>query len=103
MTFRKTFKPTLDEQLENHLKYYTLCLDLYKNEDCSTCKHSEIKDTWHWNGLKDFYIKCNLDNNTLEKCVMYECSDNLKKDAFNRIKNFILENYDKSYSVNNPS
>lgn len=96
MIFRKTFKPTLDEQLENHLKYYALCLNLYKNKNCSTCKHSEIKDTMCWNGLKDFYIECKFDNSTLEKCTKYECSDNLKKDAFNRIKIFILEEYNKS-------
>lgn len=97
MIFRKTFKPTWDEQLENHLKYYALCLDLYENKDCSTCKYYEIKDAVCWNGLKDLYIECKLDSsNTLEKCTKYEYSDDLKKEAFNQIKIFILEKYNKN-------
>lgn len=88
--FRRTFKPTKNEQLENELFYYHLLMLSKEMKDCSTCKNKKIEEFYCIGGVKDIEVKCkyNLQNDICEK---YEYDDIAVKEIISNIKKICKE------------
>lgn len=89
-SFRRTFKPTKEEQLENNLFCYHLLMSSKEMKNCSTCKNKKTKEFYCVGGVKDIEVECkyNLQNNTCEK---YEYDDIAVKEVVNNIKEICKE------------
>lgn len=93
MKFRRAFKPTMDERLDDHLRFYALILDGYENKWCTTCTHRRIEECKMWNGLVDYDLMCSNNEDVTLGCDKYEKDLSVKEDVFNTIKDFILNEY----------
>ena len=92
VSFRKTFKPTFEEELKNYLYLYHLSLKAYENKECSTCKHCFYNEELHIGGIIDHREECMLNENNVNKdCKEYIVDEKHKNDIFNIIKEFVLE------------
>jgi len=91
--FRRIFKPTMDERLKDHLRFYRLIIDGYEHKWCTTCIHRENEEYEMWNWLKDYDLICSQNKDTTSKCDKYEKDLSVEEDVFKMIKDFILNEY----------
>lgn len=93
--FRRAFKPTMDERLKDHLKFYRLIINGYEHKCCATCINRKYEEYEMWNGLKDYDLMCKQHEDNTSKCSKYEKDLSVEEDTFKMIKNFILNEYEE--------
>lgn len=84
--FRRTFKPTKRERIEDCMYLYHLYLNSKSNKHCTTCKYRKLEEYYCIGGVKDCHLECELGLETdKDFCDKYE----LDKEPFNEIIDLI--------------
>lgn len=89
-SFRRTFKPTKEEQLEDSLFHYHLLMLSKENHSCSTCKNRTYSEFYCVGGVRDFEIICRHEYQE-GVCNSYEYDDSTMKEVISRIKQLSVE------------
>lgn len=77
-SFRKNFRPTREELIENRLYFYHLILKSKEEKSCNSCINRVLYETYNIGGVKDVLLECRL--NKLEETVLKENCKNYEFD-----------------------
>lgn len=77
-SFRRSFRPTKEELIENSLYFYHLILKSKEEKSCNSCINRALYETYNVGGVKDVLLECKL--NELEETVLKENCKNYEFD-----------------------
>ena len=77
-SFRKNFRPTREELIENRLYFYHLILKSKEEKSCNSCINRVLYETYNIGGVKDVLLECKL--NELEETILKENCKNYEFD-----------------------